>query len=107
MWRVDWYGGDDPASMADDNTSGFNCRQVTGGSGLSPHSYGIAIDLNTVENPYYAGGRWWPTTEYVDRSNVRWGMLYGWSEVTIRRSRNNGFSWGGSYLDYQHYQFVG
>ena len=106
MWRVDWYGGDDPASMADDNTSGFNCRQVTGGSGLSPHSYGIAIDLNTLENPYYAGGRWWPTTEYVDRSNARWGMLYDWSKVTIN-FRNNGFSWGGSYLDYQHYQFVG
>ena len=63
MWRVDYFGGDDPASMAADNTSGFNCRQVTGGSGLSPHSYGIAIDINTVENPYYAGGRWWPTTE--------------------------------------------
>ena len=63
MWRVDYFGGDDPASMAADNTSGFNCRQVTGGSGLSPHSYGIAIDINTVENPYYAGGRWWPNTE--------------------------------------------
>jgi len=33
-------------------------------------------------------------------------MLYDWSKVTIN-FRNNGFSWGGSYLDYQHYQFVG
>ena len=40
---------------------------MTGGTGLSA-LYGIAIDINTVENPYYAGGRWWPTTEYVDRT---------------------------------------
>jgi len=106
MWRVDYYGGSDPAAMAADNTSGFNCRQVTGGTGLSPHSYGIAIDINTVENPYYAGGRWWPTTEYVNRNVMRWGMLYSWSELTGTFA-SYGFSWGGSYLDYQHYQFVG
>ena len=106
MWRVDYYGGSDPTAMAADDTSGFNCRQVTGGTGLSPHSYGIAIDVNTVENPYYAGGRWWPTTEYVNRGYVRWGMLYSWSNLTVAFT-NNGYSWGGSYLDYQHYQFVG
>ena len=105
MWRVDYYGGDDPTAMAADNTSGFNCRQVTGGTGLSPHSYGIAIDINTVENPYYAG-RWWPSTDYVDRNNMRWGMLYSWSLVTMA-FQDAGYAWGGSYLDYQHFEFVG
>jgi hypothetical protein len=105
MWRVDYYGGDDPTAMAADNTSGFNCRQVTGGTGLSPHAYGIAVDVNTVENPYYAG-KWWPTTEYVDRSNVRAGMLFGYNRMTIA-FQDNGFQWGASYLDYQHFQFVG
>nr|MDQ6896429.1 M15 family metallopeptidase [Actinomycetota bacterium] len=105
MWRVDYFGGDDPTAMAADNTSGFNCRQVTGGTGLSPHSYGIAVDVNTVENPYYAQ-HWWPTTEYVDRSNVRVGMLFSGSAMTVA-FQNNGFQWGASYLDYQHYEYVG
>jgi len=105
MWRVDYFGGDDPTAMAADNTPGFNCRQVTGGAGLSPHSYGIAVDVNTVENPYYAQ-HWWPTNEYVDRSNVRVGMLFSGSAMTVA-FRNNGFQWGASYLDYQHYEYVG
>jgi len=37
---------------------------------------------------------------------MRWGMLYSWSELTGTFA-SYGFSWGGSYLDYQHYQFVG
>ena len=53
---VDDFGGSDDASMAADNTSGFNCRAVTGGSGWSRHAYGRAIDLNPVENPYVRGG---------------------------------------------------
>lgn len=106
MWRVDYYGGSDPTSMAADNTSGFNCRQVTGGTGLSPHSYGIAIDVNTLENPYYAGGRWWPNADYTNRSVYRWGMLYPWAAVN-KAFAANGYAWGGSYLDYQHFQYVG
>ncbi len=105
MWRADYYGGSDPAAMADDNTSGFNCRQVTGGTGISPHSYGIAVDVNTVENPYYTG-IWWPHAGYVDRGNARPGMLFAHSELTVA-FRNNGFSWGGTYRDYQHFQYVG
>lgn len=105
MWRVDYYGGDDPTSMAADNTSGFNCRQVTGGVGLSPHSYGIAVDLNTLENPYYAG-RWWPNAQFVDRSNIRPGMLFGYS-YTVTAFQRNGFAWGASYLDYQHFEYAG
>jgi hypothetical protein len=105
MWRADHYGGSDPAAMADDNTSGFNCRQVTGGTGLSPHSYGIAVDVNTVENPYFRG-IWWPNAQYVDRNNVRPGMLFANSAMTVA-FRNNGFSWGASFRDYQHFQFVG
>ncbi|HEU4946939.1 MAG TPA: M15 family metallopeptidase, partial [Kribbella sp.] len=53
MERVDVFGGSDILSMEADNTSVFNCRQVTGNPyALSPHSYGFAIDINTVENHY-------------------------------------------------------
>src|SRR5690606_8291982 len=46
------YGGDDARSMADDNSSAFNCRCKVGGGGLSLHGLGRALDLNPVENPY-------------------------------------------------------
>src|SRR6187200_1797340 len=49
---VSVYRGDDDASMAADNTSGFNCRRVEGSSSWSMHAYGEAIDVNPVENPY-------------------------------------------------------
>ena len=49
MRLVDDYRGSDDASMAANNTSAFNCRRVTGGSSLSQHSYGTAIDLNPVQ----------------------------------------------------------
>ena len=52
---VDDFGGNDDRSMAANNTSAFNCRAVTGGSGFSAHSYGTAIDLNPVQNPYVSG----------------------------------------------------
>ena len=46
MRLVDDYGASDDASMAADNTSAFNCRAVTGGTGWSEHSYGLAVDVN-------------------------------------------------------------
>ena len=55
MRLVDDFGGSDDASMAANNTSAFNCRPVTGGGGFSEHSYGTAIDLNPVQNPYLSG----------------------------------------------------
>ncbi len=33
-------------------TWGYNCRKITGGSGYSLHAYGIAIDINSLANPY-------------------------------------------------------
>ena len=45
-------GADDNTSMAADNTSAFNCRNVAGSSRPSEHSFGTAIDLNPLENPY-------------------------------------------------------
>lgn len=33
-------------------TGCYNCRQITGGTSLSAHAYGIAIDVNWDTNPY-------------------------------------------------------
>jgi peptidoglycan hydrolase-like protein with peptidoglycan-binding domain len=35
-----------------DDTDSYNCRAITGGSGRSLHSYGIALDINWDTNPY-------------------------------------------------------
>jgi hypothetical protein len=103
------YGGSDVRSMNHDNTSAFNCRHVTGDpTRLSPHSYGTALDIDTVENPYQdVTGTWWPKAigqEYRDRSQARPGMLYAGSRVT-KDLNARGFQWGGrwSHPDYQHF----
>jgi hypothetical protein len=33
-------------------SGGYNLRNITGGTTLSPHAYGVAIDINTADNPY-------------------------------------------------------
>ncbi|GAA2110375.1 hypothetical protein GCM10009841_32380 [Microlunatus panaciterrae] len=105
------YGGNDPVQMEANNTSGFNCRKVVGNPyAQSPHSYGIAIDVNTVQNPYRdVNGRWWPKNgrSYVDRSPRRYGMLVYDSYLT-RQLRKDDFFWGGLWSpgrDYQHFQY--
>lgn len=105
------YGGNDPKQMAANNTSGFNCRKVVGNPyAQSPHSYGIALDVNTVQNPYRdSRGRWWPSngTSYIDRTPLRWGMLGTGSHLT-RSLRRDHFFWGGLWnpgRDYQHFEY--
>jgi len=34
------------------DTDSYNCRTITGGSGRSLHSYGIALDVNWTTNPF-------------------------------------------------------
>ena len=106
MVRVDAYGGDDDASMAANNTSAFNCRKVTGGSSLSEHSFGTAIDINPVQNPYVNGGTVLPPSgsAYVDRGRPAQGMIHRPGPVT-RAFDAIGWGWGGDWnglKDYQH-----
>jgi D-alanyl-D-alanine carboxypeptidase-like protein len=104
------YDGDDDASMEDDNTSSFNVRPVAGSSSISVHAYGLAIDLNPVQNPFLqrSGGKLAVSPRggraYVDRSNVRPGM----AESIVDVFAAHGFVvWGGEWrnpIDYQHFQ---
>jgi hypothetical protein len=107
---VDAYGGDDDRSMAADNTSAFNCRNAVGGSGWSQHAYGLAVDVNPVENPYVYGGQVLPPAgrAYLDRSDHRRGMAYSTSAVN-RAFARRGWSWGGRWNnpDYQHFSTNG
>jgi D-alanyl-D-alanine carboxypeptidase len=111
MEPVDVYGGSDDASMAADNTSAFNCRPVTGTTDRwSNHSYGRAIDINTIENPYVKGSTVLPPAgaDYLDRTDVRPGMIVAGDVVTAAFAAE-GFGWGGDYAslkDYQHFELV-
>ncbi|NUR06430.1 MAG: cadherin-like domain-containing protein [Nocardioidaceae bacterium] len=101
----------DKAAMRADNTSAFNCRPVTGNPyRVSQHSYGNAIDINTVRNPYVVGSRVYPSfaRTYLNRSNVRKGMITR-GGVIATRFRNLGWPWGArwSHPDYQHFSSNG
>ncbi|WP_168207313.1 M15 family metallopeptidase [Microlunatus elymi] len=105
------WGGNDPKQMEADNTSAFNCRKVTGNPyAQSPHSYGIAIDINTRENPYRdVNGKWWPKSgkAYIKRTPFRQGMLTKSSGLT-KQLRSRGYFWGGLWnpgRDYQHFEY--
>ncbi len=111
MLGVEVYKGSDDASMAGDNTSGFNCRRVGASGSWSEHAYGKAIDVNPVENPYVHGGRVEPPAgrAYIDRSRRRAGMAIR-SGVLVRAFDDAGWFWGGrwqSSKDYQHFSTSG
>lgn len=108
MVPVARFDGDDDASMAAGNTSGFNCRAVTGGSGWSRHAYGRAIDINPIENPYVNGDLVLPPAgvDYVDRSRFDPAMVRS-GDVVTRAFGEAGWRWGGrftSLADYQHFE---
>ncbi len=101
----------DVAAMKADNTSAFNCRPVTGNPyRVSQHSYGNAIDINTVRNPYVVGSTVYPSfaRTYLNRSLVRTGMITR-SGVIASTMRRNGWPWGArwSHPDYQHFSANG
>jgi hypothetical protein len=106
MKPIQAYGGDDFRSIEADNTSAFNCRPATGSSNWSNHAYGLAIDLNPLENPYVSGGRTSHrgSVPYLDRSPYRKGMIVEGGVVT-RAFDARGWGWGGRWsdpVDYQH-----
>jgi hypothetical protein len=113
MRPIDVYGGSDERSLAADNTSAFNCRYAVapGPKRWSVHAYGLAIDVNPVENPYVLGGRVHPRAgrAYLDRSRVRPGMAVR-GGLLVRTFASVGWAWGGRWSaspDYQHFSATG
>lgn len=107
MVLLEEYDGDDDRSMADNNSSAFNCRRITGGTSYSQHSYGTAIDINPVQNPYIKGSVLEPPAglPYKNRADVRSGMIVdGSAPLTAFDALEWG--WGGRFStlkDYQHF----
>ena len=57
---------------------GVQLPRATGSSHWSNHAYGLAIDVNPIENPYISSGRSShpASAPYLDRSRHRPGMAY-------------------------------
>lgn len=102
---ISHYRWNDGASMADNNTSGFNYRRVETaygrGRSLSKHSFGRAIDLNPRVNPMTTAER--DSKQPYDPEAK--GALTNDSRA-VRIFRAHGWQWGGAWRggkDYQHF----
>jgi len=87
-------------------TSGYNCRRVAGSKTLSQHAYGLAIDVNPVQNPMIRGTYIDPAlgNGFLARAPYRRGMMH--AAGAVRAFTSNGFHWGGrwnSLKDYMHF----
>ena len=89
------------------DTSAYFCRPTTGGGGWSQHSYGTAIDINPVQNPYIKRGLVIPINGVRDARAP--GTITSKS-VVVTAFRRAGFRWGGvwrSLKDYMHFSVTG
>ena len=77
-----YRGVDDPNDRRD-FTAGFNCRPVVTargpGTNWSQHAFGLAIDINPIENPYVTADGYVRNNHarpYRNRSMLRPGMIH-------------------------------
>ncbi|CAH6824253.1 Peptidase_M15_4 domain-containing protein [Vibrio chagasii] len=113
------FNGDDNASMDANNSSAFNARPITGGGGWSKHAYGVAIDINPVQNPFLAFDSngtitvkpSQSATSYVNRTRFRARNdieRRGMAEDVVELFAHHGFMiWGGDWnspIDTQHFE---
>lgn len=110
---IDDYDGNDYRSMSDNNSSAFNYRFIDGTTTLSDHSFGLAIDINPLYNPYIkevnGALRILPPkgSLYVDR-NIDCPYIIKENDICHRTFLKYGFLWGGTWThakDYQHFYY--
>ena len=109
---IDKYGGNDRASMNVNNTSGYNCRVVSGTARLSSHARGLAVDINPFTNPYVwkegtspPGATAFDTLKEREAAKTKPGMILRRSAV-VKAFKAKGWKWGGDWSlikDYQHF----
>ncbi|ABR47643.1 hypothetical protein Amet_1444 [Alkaliphilus metalliredigens QYMF] len=108
MRLIDEYDADDDLSMEDNNTYAFSFRVIEGTQRISKHGYGLAIDINPIQNPYIKGDTIVPLQggDYVNRLDVRKGMITK-GDACYHAFMSRGWTWGGewnSLKDYHHFQ---
>ncbi len=75
----------------------FNYRLISGTNRLSPHAFGIAIDLASDKRDYWK----WASKEAGEK------RLASYSNELVEIFENNGFVWGGkwSHFDILHFEY--
>jgi len=114
MKIISHYNANDFASIEADNTSAFNCRKVTSGKKWSNHSYGKAIDINPIENPYISKSGYishpksFPFRKRVHKHNTsKDKAMIIKNDYIIQLFKERGWKWGGNWRtikDYQHFE---
>lgn len=109
---IDEYDADDEKSMRDNNSSAFNFRYISYSTKLSKHALGLAVDINTLYNPYvkYVDGRRnvepANAEKYTDRS-IEFPHKIDHDDLCYKVFAEHGFEWGGDWehaKDYQHFE---
>ncbi len=113
MQLVSKYNGSDFASIEADNTSAFNCRPVDGTNRWSKHSFGKAIDINPLENPYVSKSGYTShkgSYRYLKRvrlnNSPQYRALILPNDYIVRLFKSKKWRWGGDFRcckDYQHF----
>ncbi len=111
------YGPDGKRPKDGDISGSFECRKAVPSpcnpgatTNWSNHAYGLAVDLNPVENPYVGCGesRDPAAQKYKDRRYHRKGMV---TRRAVAAFRSEGFGWGGAWAgdtkDYMHFSVGG
>jgi hypothetical protein len=84
-------------------TSGFMCRPVTAGTTFSQHAYGMAIDINPLQNPEIKGSLVVPINGTHNPAAT--GAIVTGS-VALKAMTSHGFIWGGTWKsmkDFMHF----
>lgn len=117
MVLIDNYDADDESSMRANNSSSFNFRFMTGSTTkISKHGLGLAIDINTLYNPYVKqkDDESWhiePATgepyafDRENRTDIPYKIDH--NDLAYRLFTEAGFEWGGDWTslkDYQHFE---
>lgn len=105
---VEDFDASDEASMQANNTSCFNYRMVEGTRMISKHAFGMAVDVNPLQNPCIRGGRVHPETakDYVDRTKD-FPHKIDKNDYCKKVFTSYGFIWGGNWgssKDYHHFE---
>ncbi len=109
---IDEYNAQDELSMRDNNSSAFNFRYISYSTTLSKHAMGLAVDINTLYNPYIkqVDGRLniepANAVKYVDR-NRQFPHKIDHDDLCYKLFTKHGFEWGGDWedsKDYQHFE---
>jgi poly-gamma-glutamate synthesis protein (capsule biosynthesis protein) len=114
MRLVSDFNGNDWQSIEADNSSAFNCRKATGSKKWSKHSYGKAIDINPIENPYisktghisHKESQKYRKRRHQDLSNLADRAVLLKRDPATKAFKKYGWKWGGDWhtiKDYQHF----